>query len=57
MIEHHKRFYHVSGGKAYGPSEPDETLDAYRDRVRQAYGTLQGVQFGRKVDLHPCYFW
>jgi hypothetical protein len=50
-------YYHVSNGRAYGPSLPDETLEAYKIRVRKAYGTLAGIKFGTKAELHPCYFW
>jgi hypothetical protein len=50
-------FYHVSNGKAYGPNEPGETLEEYKKRVRLAYGTLNGIKFGTKEQLHPAYFW
>lgn len=39
------RFYHRSGGSAYGLSNPGETLEAYKARVKAAYGTLRGVTF------------
>ena len=51
------KFYHVVGGKAYGPSLPDETLSQYKQRVRNAYGNLHGVEFGTRADLHPSFFW
>lgn len=51
------KFYHVVGGKAYGPSLPGETLDQYKKRVRGAYGNLRGVDFGMRVGLHPAFFW
>jgi hypothetical protein len=50
------KFWHVSGGRAYGPSLPGETLAQYRARVRRVYGSLSGVTFGRREDLHPCFF-
>lgn len=50
-------FYHVSNGKAFGPSNEGETLAAYKARVRKAYGSLAGITFGTKAELHPCYFW
>ena len=50
-------FYHVFGGRAYGPSEPGETLEAYKARVRRAYGGLAGVTFGKRADFHPASFW
>lgn len=52
-----KSFYHVSSGRAYGPSNPDETLPQYKARVRKAYGSLRGCEFGTRADLHPAYFW
>lgn len=51
------RFYHVSSGRAYGPSLPGESLRDYKARVRQAYGSLSGVSFGKREELHPAYFW
>lgn len=39
------RYYHRSNGTAYGPSQPGETLPAYKARVKAAYGTLRGVTF------------
>lgn len=51
------KFYHVVGGRAYGPSLPGETLDQYKKRVRGAYGNLRGVKFGTRADLHPAFFW
>lgn len=39
------RFYHLSSGNAYGPSNPGESLDDYKTRVRGAYGSLRGVEF------------
>lgn len=38
-------FYHKSGGAAYGPSNPGETLEAYKARVKDAYGSLRGITF------------
>lgn len=52
-----KSFYHVSSGRAYGPSEPNETLEQYKARVRKAYGDLRGITFGTRDNLHPAYFW
>lgn len=43
------KIYHVSNGKAYGPSEPGETLAQYKARVRKAYGNLNGVKFGNYI--------
>lgn len=51
------KIYHVSNGKAYGPSEPGETLAQYKARVRKAYGNLNGVKFGKREDFHPACFW
>jgi hypothetical protein len=51
------KYYHVSGGKAYGPSEPSENLESYKARVKKVYGSLRGVTFGTKAELHPAYFW
>ena len=51
------RYFHVSNGKAYGPSLEGESLAAYKARVRKAYGSLKGVEFGAKDDLHPAYFY
>lgn len=50
-------FYHVSSGRAYGPSEPGESLRDYKARVRKVYGSLQGLEFGTRAQLHPAYFW
>lgn len=50
-------FYHVSSGRAYGPSEPGESLRDYKARVRKAYGSLQGLEFGTRAQLHHAYFW
>lgn len=36
-------FYHVSGGRAYGPSEPGESLKDYRARVRKAYANDEEI--------------
>lgn len=49
-------FYHVSGGRAYGPSEPGESLKDYRARVRKAYGSLHGITFGTRDTIHPMCF-
>lgn len=49
-------FYHVSSGRAYGPSEPGESLKDYRARVRKAYDGLHGITFGTRDTLHPRYF-
>ena len=56
-MSQNERFYHVSGGKAYGPSMEGESLSDYKARVRRAYGNLSGVTFGTRSDLNPCYFW
>lgn len=51
------RYYHDTGhGRAYGPSEPGETLTAYKARVKRAYGDLRGVRFGVRADFHPLSF-
>jgi hypothetical protein len=39
------RFYHRSNGTAYGPSQPGETLEQYKARIKNAYGNLRGVTF------------
>lgn len=50
-------YYHSTGdGVPYGPSLPDETLAAYKARVRHAYGNLRGVKFGTRDTFHPIYF-
>jgi hypothetical protein len=51
------KFYHVSNGRAYGPSEDGETLAQYKERVRKAYGSLSGITFGTRTDFHPATFW
>lgn len=51
------RFYHVISGRAYGPSEPGESLAQYKARVKRAYGSLAGVKFGKREDFHPAFFW
>lgn len=50
------RYYHISNGKAYGPSYENETLEDYKTRVRKAYGNLRGIEFGTKENLNPAYF-
>jgi hypothetical protein len=50
-------YYHAVSGKAFGPSLPRETLEAYKARVRRAYGNLRGVEFGTRETLHPAYFY
>ena len=50
-------YYHeTSSGVPYGPSLPGETLEAYKARVRRAYGDLRGVRFGTRDDFHPIHF-
>lgn len=51
------RYYHDTGkGRTFGPSEPGETLTAYKARVKRAYGDLRGVRFGIRDDFHPLSF-
>jgi len=51
------RYYHSTGnGRVFGPSKAGETLPAYRDRVRVAYGDLRGVTVGKREDFHPSAF-
>lgn len=38
-------FVHIVKGQRYGPSAPGESLEAYKQRVRAAYGDLRGVTF------------
>ena len=51
------RYFHVSNGRAYGPSMENETLEQYKARVKKAYGSLKGITFGTKESLHPAYFY
>lgn len=37
--------FHISGGRAYGPANPHETMVDYRKRIKSAYGALNGVKF------------
>jgi len=50
------RYWHISQGRAYGPSLQGETLPEYKARVKRAYGSLRGVIFGKREDLNPSYF-
>lgn len=52
-----ERYYHAVSGRAYGPSLSGESLEAYKARVRKAYGDLRGVTFGTRDSLHPAFFW
>ena len=50
-------YYHSTGnGRAYGPSKPEESLSAYKARVKRAYGNLRGVKFGTRSEFHPRAF-
>lgn len=51
------RYFHVSHGRAYGPSLPGESLKDYKARVREVYGTLRDITFGTKEELHPAFFY
>lgn len=46
-------YYHRSGGAAYGPSKPGETLARYKARVKAAYGSLRGVTFHDANEENP----
>jgi hypothetical protein len=38
-------FFHRVNGSDYGPSAVGESLEAYKARVKGAYGSLRGVTF------------
>lgn len=48
------RYYHRTTRGAYGLSKPGETLDAYKQRVRNAYGDLRGVTFHDAESAPPA---
>lgn len=56
-IRETSQYFHVSNGRAYGPSLRNEKLEEYKARVRHAYGSLVGIKFGTKSELHPAYFY
>jgi hypothetical protein len=47
-------FYHRTASGPYGLSLPGETLDAYKARVKSAYGNLRGVTFHDAREESPC---